>query len=199
VSEDEAIDKMAEDFDMRERDKYGVDDCKCTRNTAQEFKDSARAQIKGNKCRLFTAHNDQIYAIKGPDGKCNPSESDILHETIHVMSGPGGKTPFQGADNNFNEALTQVFTEEAATGPVDDAYTEGAAGEWKKCLKGLYSEFKESLCETYFMGDEDAFATALLSRVRKNLKNWEKNKTDAELLADIKKFNATFWKTRVCP
>jgi hypothetical protein len=197
VSEAEAERIMARDLYQRDRDQAGQ--CQCTPNDLGSYNNTAQHQITANRCRQFTTLDDKIYVIKGADGNCEPEESDILHETIHIMAGSGGKNPIQPASNSLNEAMTQVFTE-AAQPSATPAYTDGPSGEWKACLQSMFGADKNAMCETYFGKDPDAFARAAVARARANgLPFTWQGKSDEWLIAEMKKYNLSTWQARVCP
>jgi hypothetical protein len=63
----------------------------------------AAEMIASNKGRGFTASNGAIYVLEG-----QVAAHDIVHETVHVCSAPGGRTKIL---TDFGEPLNEGFTE----------------------------------------------------------------------------------------
>jgi len=73
-------------------------------NMASALSD-AQEQIDINGSTAFTASNDTFYVIKGGEA------FDKLHEYVHILSGPGGRSIMKDFSNKFNEGAINYFSE----------------------------------------------------------------------------------------
>jgi hypothetical protein len=71
-------------------------------------KQEAADMISNNKGRGFTGSDGTIYVMEGAE-----AAHDIVHETVHVCSAPGGLTKIlQQFGEPLNEGFTEYFTKE---------------------------------------------------------------------------------------
>jgi hypothetical protein len=70
---------------------------------------AARTKLDDNKARAFTAEKTGvIYFLQ-----CDETPHDMIHETVHVVSAPGGTTRIKNEFGDpLNEGFTEMFTKE---------------------------------------------------------------------------------------
>ncbi|MCB9671848.1 MAG: hypothetical protein H6736_18575 [Alphaproteobacteria bacterium] len=81
--------------------------------------DTAKQRILENKGRGFTGTDGTVYVLAGAD-----SAHDCVHETVHIMSAPGGATKILAEwGEQLNEGFTEFFTKQmcAKLGVTDAA------------------------------------------------------------------------------
>ena len=72
-------------------------------------KEAAREMIDNNQGRGFTGKSGTVYVL----GNTPQAAHDEVHETVHLMSAPGGATQIMAKyGEQLNEALTEFFTKE---------------------------------------------------------------------------------------
>jgi hypothetical protein len=137
---DEFIRRMAIDKARAE----GKDD-----SEAAAYWDAAERDITNNACRAFTTSDDRVYYLAN-----RAAESDMIHETLHVLAGPGGNSTIRAAlGSQFDEGVIQYFTEQVCElrgVEVTPAYP--AATDVVRNLAAGSDEFRQALFQVEFGG-----------------------------------------------
>jgi hypothetical protein len=148
VEYDEFVKGLAEDKAVKDNKNPATD--------WAQFTAAAKADIDGNACRAYTRWDDSVYALKG-----QWSEADVIHEMVHLCSGPGGDSAItQAVGGTFNEGVTQFFTEEIHPPAKGKAYPD--ATDMARILATANPSVRDGLFQAMVMGGgADAFFNAL--------------------------------------
>ena len=129
----------------------------------EQYMDPARYQLDANQCRAFTNSKSEAWFLAESAGGI--AQSDIIHETIHIMCAKGGEGEvLKALGTSFNEGATQLFTIQICNQlgvPVKEAYPQATNFNQK-----LYKKYPTELYAAYFKQDVDALYAAMLE-------NWE--------------------------
>ena len=129
----------------------------------EQYMDPARHQLDANQCRAFTNSKSEAWFLAETAGGI--AQSDIIHETIHIMCAKGGEWEvLKALGTSFNEGATQLFTIQICNQlgvPVKEAYPQATNFNQK-----LYKKYPTELYGAYFKQEVDALYAA-------KLENWE--------------------------